>query len=245
MQDGQVALVTGASRGIGRAIAEELSSAGYTVVINHRDSQDDAERVAERINQKSASLVVQADVADRAAVGDMAGAVLGAFGRLDVLVNNAGATMPGDWQTLDSQVWRRCVDINLTGVFNCIQALGPMLAASGRGRIVNIGSTYAGMGVGVIAAYSAAKAGVASLTTSFAKELAPEVTVNLVAPGNIDTDMTRSVGPEFVESVIAQTPLKRLGDPAEIAAAVRFLVSDDASFITGQTIVLDGGHALK
>lgn len=242
MSDGQVALVTGASRGIGRAIVEELSSSGYTVVVNHRDSQTEAEELAEQVNR---SLVVQADVAEWAAVDSMLDAIITTFGRLDVLVNNAGATMPSDWRAIDPQVWRRCLDVNLTGVFNCIRAFGPVLAETGRGRIVNIGSTYSGMGVGVIAAYSAAKAGVASLTTSFAKELAPDVTVNLVAPGNIDTEMTRSVGAEFVDSVIARTPLKRLGYPAEIAAAVRFLVSEDASFITGQTIVLDGGHSLK
>ena len=242
MSDEKVALVTGASRGIGRAIVEELSSLGYSVVVNHRDSQAEAEKLAGQINR---SLVVQADVPDRAAVGAMLDAVITTFGRLDVLVNNAGATMPSDWRTIDPQVWRRCLDVNLTGVFNCLQAFSPVLAETGRGRIVNIGSTYSGMGVGVIAAYSAAKAGVASLTTSFAKELAPDVTVNLVAPGNIDTEMTRSAGTEFVDSVIARTPLERLGDPAEIAAAIRFLVSKDASFITGQTIVLDGGHSLR
>ncbi|MEV0591396.1 SDR family NAD(P)-dependent oxidoreductase [Nonomuraea cavernae] len=239
---GQIALVTGGSRGIGSAIVEELSVAGYTVVINHRDSERDAKALADRIGE---SLVVRADVADPDAVRAMAEQVLGAYGRLDVLVNNAGATMPGDWRTLDPSAWRRCLEVNLTGVFRCIQVFGPILAGTGRGRIVNIGSTYAGMGVGAIAAYAAAKAGVASLTALFAKELAPEVTVNLVAPGNIDTAMTRSVGPEFVESVIAGTPLRRLGEPAEIAALVRFLVSGEASFITGQTVVSDGGHALK
>ena len=239
--DGQVALVTGASRGIGRAIAEELAAAGYTVVVNHRDSADEAEALAKRIRR---GVAVRADVADPAAVRAMAARVVDTYGRLDVLVNNAGATMPGDWRTLAPETWRRCIDVNLTGVFNCIQVFGPILARTGRGRVVNIGSTYAGMGVGVIAAYAAAKAGVASLTTSFARELAPEVAVNLVAPGNIDTDMTRSVGDEFVKSVIERTPLRRLGDPAEIAALVRFLVSADAAFITGQTIVSDGGHVL-
>ena len=241
-QDEQVALVTGGSRGIGRAIVEELAAAGYTVVVNHRDSAADAEALATKITR---GLAVRADVADPGAVRAMADEVVRTFGRLDVLVNNAGATMPGDWRTVAPESWRRCLDVNLTGVFNCVQTFGPIVAATGRGRIVNIGSTYAAMGVGAIAAYAAAKAGVAALTTSFAKELAPEVTVNLVAPGNIDTDMTRSVGAEFVNSVIAATPLRRLGDPAEIAALVRFLVSPDASFITGQSFVSDGGHALR
>lgn len=241
----QVALVTGGSRGIGRAIVEELASAGYAVVINHRASTTAAKEVAEQVARHATSLVVCADVADRAAVQEMADKVLDTFGRLDVLVNNAGVTMPGDWRTLDPQDWRRCIDVNLTGVFNCIQTFGQILASRGRGRIVNIGSTYASMGVGAIAAYAAAKAGVAALTTLFAKELAPNVSVNLVAPGNIDTEMTSAAGVEFVQAAIARTPLGRLGRTADIAGLVGFLVSDAASFITGHTIVSDGGHSLR
>ncbi len=245
MQNEQVALVTGSSRGIGRAIVEELADAGYVVVINHRDSARAAQELAEHVDQHTRSLVVCADVTDRDAVQHMADAILGTFGRLDVLVNNAGATLAGDWRKLDPVTWSRCLDVNVTSAFNCIQAFAPALAATGRGRIVNIGSTYAQMGVGAIAAYAAAKAGVVSLTTSFAKELAPHVLVNTVAPGNIDTDMTRAAGEEFVSATIARTPLARLGHPSEVAHVVAFLVSDAASFITGQTIVLDGGHSLR
>ncbi|WP_285499512.1 3-oxoacyl-ACP reductase FabG [Actinokineospora sp. NBRC 105648] len=241
--DGQVALVTGASRGIGAAIAVDLARAGYTVVINHRDSAEDARRVAEAGGPTAT--VIAADVADHAAVRRLTEEVTDRHGRLDVLVNNAGVTLPDDWRTLDPARWQRCLDVNVTGVFHCVQALAPLLEATGRGRIVNIGSTYAGMGVGAIAAYAAAKAGIAALTTAFAKELAPVVTVNLVAPGNIDTDMTRSVGEEFVAATVAQTPLRRLGTPEEIARLVRFVVSEDAAFITGQTLVCDGGHSLR
>lgn len=241
--DRRVALVTGASRGIGAAIAEELAGCGHTVVVNHRDSADQAEAVAARIGGGAVALA--ADVADHAAVHGMADAVTERFGRLDVLVNNAGATFPADWRTLEPALWRRCLDVNLTGVFTCIQAFAPLLTASGDGRIITIGSTYAGMGAGVIAGYAAAKAGVAALTTTFAKELAPEVTVNLVAPGNIDTEMTRSVGAEFVASTVAATPLRRLGEPSEVAKLVAFLASTAGAFITGQTFTLDGGHALR
>jgi 3-oxoacyl-[acyl-carrier protein] reductase len=239
--DKPVALVTGASRGIGSAIAEHLALTGHTVVVNHRDSADDAEKVAASVD----GVAIAADVADHAAVHAMAEEIDRRFGRLDVLVNNAGATFPADWRSLDPALWQRCLQVNLSGVFHCIQACAPLLEVSERGRIVTIGSTYAGMGAGVVAGYAAAKAGVAALTTTFAKELAPAVTVNLVAPGNIDTEMTRSAGAEFVESVVTTTPLGRLGLPAEVARAVGFLVSDAGAFITGQTIVVDGGHAMR
>lgn len=241
----RVALVTGASRGIGRAIAEELAAAGYAVVVNHRDSQKDAEAVAAAVERHTRGLVVAADVADGDAVRAMADQVRRTFGRLDVLVNNAGTVLPGDWRTLETETWRRCLEVNLTGVFHCIQAFGDSVTASGHGRVINIGSTYAGIGAGEIAAYSAAKAGVASLTRSFAKELAPHATVNLIAPGNIDTDMTAAAGPEFVQEVVTRTPLRRLGRPEEIAGLTRYLVSEDAAFITGQSFVADGGHSLR
>ncbi len=215
------------------------------MAINYLESAQAAEDVAARVNQFTKSIIVRADVANNDSVHRAVDMVVGKFGRLDVLVNNAGATMADDWRGMDAATWTRCLDVNLTGTFNCIQACAPALTESGRGRIVNIGSTYAQMGVGFIASYSAAKAGVASLTTSFAKELAPLVTVNTVAPGNIDTDMTQAAGEEFVGQIVARTPLGRLGRPDEIAGLVAFLVSDAGAFITGQTIVVDGGHSLR
>ncbi|WP_165964521.1 3-oxoacyl-ACP reductase family protein [Actinomadura sp. KC216] len=240
-----VALVTGGARGIGRSIAEQLADDGFGLVINYARSEADATELAERLAARTTTMAVQADVSDRAAVQGMADSVRDRFGRLDVLVNNAGVTMAGDWRSLDPAEWRRTLDVNLTGSFNCIQAFTPLLRKAGVGRIVNIGSTYADIGGAPIAAYSAAKSGIDSLTKVFAKELAPDILVNCVAPGNIDTEMTRSAGEDFVQTIIEQTPLRRLGAAVEVAKSVAFLVSDAAGFITGQTLVIDGGHSLR
>ncbi len=240
----KVALVTGGSRGIGAAVVERLAGSGYSVVVNYLESRTAAEDVIKRLPAGVRGLATQADVADRDAVAAMAETVRQEFGRLDLLVNNAGQTLPADWRTVDAVGWDRTLQINLTGMFNCIQAFAPLISQSGKGRIVNISSIYSDIGNGFVAAYAAAKSGVRSLTRTFAKELAPNVLVNAIAPGDIDTEMTRSAGPEFVAATVEKTPLHRLGAPAEIAAVVAFLASPDSAFITGQTIVVDGGRSL-
>ena len=240
----RVALVTGASRGIGRSIAETLASRGYSVVVNYLRSGTAAEDVVRGFPASVRGITCQADVSVPDEVAAMATAVAEEFGRLDVLVNNAGQTLVGDWRTLDGDTWNEVLRVNLGGTFNCLQAFAPMLLESDCGRVVNISSVYSDIGNGFVAGYAAAKAGVRSLTKVFAKELAPKVLVNAVAPGDIDTEMTREAGEEFIASTIEQTPLGRLGRPEEIAALVAFLVSEDAAFITGQTIVADGGRTL-
>jgi NAD(P)-dependent dehydrogenase (short-subunit alcohol dehydrogenase family) len=240
----RVALVTGGSRGIGSSIVRTLADRGYAVVVNHRESQTSAEEVVKSLPSGIPALVLQADVSEPAAVKAMAATVAKEFGRLDLLVNNAGQTLVGDWRSLSPDTWSKVLQVNLGGTFNCIQEFAPMLVESDRGRVVNIGSVYADIGNGFVAGYAAAKAGVRSLTRVFAKELAPRVLVNAIAPGDIDTEMTRAAGEDFVASTIEKTPLRRLGNPAEIAALVAFLASEDAAFITGQTIVVDGGRTL-
>lgn len=244
MSTEKVALVTGGSRGIGRSITGTLAGQGYSVVVNYLSSRAAAEEVVNQLPSGVRGLAYQADVSRPDEVAAMAVAVKAEFGRLDVLVNNAGQTLVGDWRTLDGNAWNVALQINLGGTFNCIQAFAPMLLESDRGRVVNIGSIYSDIGNGFVAGYAAAKSGVRSLTKVFARELAPKVLVNAIAPGDIDTEMTRAAGEEFIAAVIEQTPLGRLGEPAEIAALVAFLASPEAGYITGQTIVVDGGRTL-
>lgn len=236
----RVALVTGGSRGIGKAIVTRLAAEGYSVVINYSRSQTAAEEVAAQVG----GIAVRADVSRPDDVAAMAQTVEDRFGRLDVLVNNAGQTLVGDWRTIEPDMWNKALEINLGAVFHCIRTFAPMLLRSDRGRVINIGSVYSDIGNGFVAGYAAAKAGIRSLTRIFARELAPHVLVNTIAPGDIDTEMTRAAGEEFIAATINRTPLKRLGRPEEIAALAAFLAGPDASFITGQTIVADGGRAL-
>ena len=168
-----------------------------------------------------------------------------AFGGLDILVNNAGyLPRPGDWKNISEDIWRATIDTNLTGVFNCIRMAVPLIADRDGGRIINVSSTYGIFGSANVIAYVAAKAGVINLTKSFAKELAPRITVNAVAPGHIQTDLTPKV-PGFLEKISAMTPAGRIGQASEVAALIAFLASDRAAYITGQVIAVDGGHMLK
>jgi len=246
LDSGEVAIITGASRGIGRATAIVLAKEGAKVVINYLNSEEKANEVAQEIKGLGGqAIAVRADVAQLDDVKRLTEETITQFGSVDILVNNAGIiTRPSDWKNISGEDWQRTLDVNLKGVFNCIQLVAPYMLRQKRGKIVNISSTYGIFGSANVVAYVAAKAGVLTLTRSFAKELAPYVTVNAIAPGHVKTDLTpKREG--FIESISEVTPLRRLGEPEDVAHAVAFLVSDRADFITGQFLAVDGGHMLR
>ena len=240
--DGRVSLVTGASRGIGRAIARELAAQGATVLCGARDQEKLAATVAAIVAEGGKALAVPLDVADRASVEAAFAAVLAAHGRLDHLVNNAGITRDNLVLRMKAEDWRDVLDTNLTGVFLCTQAaLRPMLKQR-MGRIVSVTSVVGLTGNAGQANYAASKAGVVGFTKSVAREVASRsITVNAVAPGFVETDMTAAMTDKAREALTSLIPLGRVGQPEDVAAAVAFLVSDRAAYITGQVLSVDGG----
>jgi 3-oxoacyl-[acyl-carrier protein] reductase len=240
---GKVALVTGASRGIGRAIALSLAEAGADVAVNYAGSEQAAAEVVSLIEGMGRkSLKVKANVASAAEVDDMFKQVLDVFGRLDILVNNAGITRDNLIMRMKEEEFDQVIDTNLKGVFHCLKAAARPMMKQRSGRIINISSVVASLGNPGQANYVAAKAGVIGMTKTAARELASRgITVNAIAPGFIATDMTDKLPEEMKQQLLQQIPLARLGQPEDIAKFVRFLASDDASYITGQTIHIDGG----
>ncbi|WP_134700340.1 3-oxoacyl-[acyl-carrier-protein] reductase [Ammoniphilus sp. YIM 78166] len=243
MVQDKVAVVTGASRGIGRSIALALAEAGADVVVNYSGSEQAAREVAaevEKLGRKA--LVVQANVADQEQVAQLIQRTLDEFGRVDILVNNAGITRDNLLMRMKDDEWDAVIDTNLKGVYNCIKAVTRPMMKQRSGRIINISSVVAALGNAGQANYVAAKAGVIGLTKSVAREFASRgITVNAVAPGFIETDMTSKLSEEIQAGLMTQIPLQRLGKPEDIAHMVRFLASEQASYITGQTFHVDGG----
>jgi len=241
--EGKKALVTGASRGIGRAIAIALAEAGADVAVNYAGSASAAAETAaavEALGRKA--LLVQADVGKPDAFEDMVGKVLEAFGTIDILVNNAGITRDNLIMRMKEEDFDQVIETNLKGVFNGIKAVTRPMMKQRSGRIINISSVVGSTGNAGQANYAAAKAGVIGLTKTAARELASRgITVNCVAPGFIETDMTDKLSEEIRTQMAGQIPLARFGQAAEVASVVRFLASDAASYITGQTIHVDGG----
>ncbi|AQQ53754.1 3-oxoacyl-[acyl-carrier-protein] reductase [Planococcus lenghuensis] len=244
--EGKTAIVTGGSRGIGAAIARLLASEGAKVVVNYSGSREKAEAVAEDIRIGGGeAFVFQADVADSEAVKAMTDETLQRFGSIDILVNNAGITRDNLLMRMKENEWDDVINTNLKGVFVTTKAVTRQMMKQRSGRIVNIASIVGISGNPGQANYVAAKAGVIGLTKTAAKELASRgITVNAVAPGFITTDMTKKLDETVQKTMLNQIPLSRFGDPKDVAKSVLFLASDDASYMTGQTLHVDGGMVM-
>ncbi len=242
---GRTAIVTGAAAGIGREIARALSVEGASVVAADRDG-DGAARVAAQLSTSAApSVGVTADVSVEGDVQRLVDETLSRFGRIDVLVNNAGIAASSTLVETDLDEWNRILAVDLTGVFLCSRAVTPTMMAKGGGAIVNIGSQLGFRGAPNLAAYCAAKAGVHGLTKALARELAPHgIRVNAVAPGPVDTDILADVDPETMAGILAEIPLGRVARVEEIAPVVVLLASEGGAYFTGSVVNVSGGHVM-
>ena len=244
--DGKVALITGASRGIGRAVAIKLAGAGARVIINYAGNLAAAQEVEQTIKAAGGDAVImQGDVANADVVDAMVKQITDNFGRIDILVNNAGITRDTLLMRMKEEDWDAVINTNLKGVFHCTKAVSRVMMKQKSGKIINMSSVVGVTGNAGQANYAAAKAGVIGFTKSMAKELASRgITVNAVAPGFIATDMTAVLSEQVKAELIARIPLGRLGATEDISAAVLFLVSEAANYITGQTLNVDGGMVM-
>ncbi|WNF35492.1 3-oxoacyl-[acyl-carrier-protein] reductase [Bacillaceae bacterium IKA-2] len=247
MLKGKVALVTGASRGIGKAIALELAKQGAKVAVNYAGNEVKAkEVVAEIIALGSEAIAIKADVANSEEAASMVKETIETFGSLEILVNNAGITRDGLIMRMKEDDWDQVINTNLKGVFNCSKAVTRQMVKQRYGRIVNISSVVGVLGNAGQANYVAAKAGVIGLTKSLARELANRnITANAVAPGFIETDMTEALSAEVKQELMKQIPLGKLGSVTDVSRVVCFLVSEDANYMTGQTLHVDGGMVMN
>ena len=242
--EGQSAVVTGASRGIGRAIAKELARKGANVIINYARSEDEAASLAEEIRAETgkSSLLVQFDVSKEEEVESGFEKIFASTGNVEILVNNAGIAVDGLLVRTKSEDWDRTMGVNLSGVFYCSKAVTKPMMKQRYGRIINVSSVIGLMGNGGQTAYSASKAAIFGFTKSLAKELGGRgITVNAVAPGYIETDMTKDIKEEAQKQLLSQIPLGRLGSAEDVANAVFFLSSPQSGYITGEILSVNGG----
>lgn len=246
MLKNKVALVTGASRGIGRQIALSLAKEGATVVVNYNGNKEKADEVvAAIVAEGGVAESYGCNVADFEAAGEMITEVIKKYGSLDILVNNAGITKDGLLLKMTEEDFDKVIDINLKGSFNCIKHVSRQMLKQKAGRIINMSSVVGVVGNAGQTNYAASKAGVIGMTKSVARELGSRgITVNAIAPGYIDTDMTAVLSDEIKGQIVDSVPLKRMGQVEDIANAVVFLASDKASYITGQVLSVDGGMSM-
>ncbi|WP_080874788.1 3-oxoacyl-[acyl-carrier-protein] reductase [Oceanobacillus timonensis] len=246
MLQGQTAVVTGASRGIGREIALELAKNGANVVVNYSGSEAKAEEVVTEVEELGVKAVkIQANVSDEESVKQLMKQAVKEFGSIDILVNNAGITKDNLLMRMKEEEFDQVIQTNLKGTFLCTKAVTRQMMKQKSGRIINVASIVGVSGNPGQANYVAAKAGVIGLTKTTAKELASRnILVNAVAPGFISTDMTDQLSEEQQESLLQLVPLERFGKPEDVARVIRFLASEDANYITGQTIHIDGGMVM-
>ena len=246
MLKGKTGVVTGASRGIGRAIAIKLATLGVNIVVNYRNSFDAVQEVVKEIQALGArALAVQCDISSFKDVENMMKKSIEEFGSIDILVNNAGITKDGLLMRMKEEEFDSVIDINLKGAFNCTRHISAIMLKQRSGRIINISSVSGLTGNAGQVNYSSAKAGILGMTKAVAKELAGRgVTCNAVAPGYIQTDMTEGLADKVKENIMNAIPLKRLGTPEDVANAVAFLASEEAAYITGQVINVDGGMVM-
>ncbi|MCI9545391.1 MAG: 3-oxoacyl-[acyl-carrier-protein] reductase [Lachnospiraceae bacterium] len=246
MLEGKTAIVTGASRGIGKAIAQKLASQGAAVVINYNGSEEKAQEAQREIQEKGGTAsIYRCNVADYAQCEKFIQDVIQEYGSLDILVNNAGITKDGLLMKMTEEDFDKVIATNLKGAFNTIRFASRQMLKQRSGRIINMSSVSGVAGNAGQANYAASKAGLIGLTKAAARELASRgVTVNAIAPGFIETDMTDVLGVKVKEAAVAQIPLGRFGKPEQVAAAAAFLASEEAGYITGQTLHVDGGMVM-
>lgn len=246
MSENKVALITGATRGIGKEIALELAANGFDIAVNYRSKQDGMEELKKEVEKNNVRCeFVKADVANFEDCESMVKETIEKFGKIDVLVNNAGITKDGLIMRMKKEDFDAVIDVNLTGTFNVTRNVIPHMLKQRSGRIINVSSVVGVAGNAGQTNYSASKAGIIGFTKSLAKEVASRnILVNAIAPGFIDTDMTSVLSDAVKEGINAQIPLKRMGSPKEVAKVVKFLSSEDSSYVTGQVINIDGGMVM-
>ncbi len=239
-------LITGASRGIGRAAAILFAKEGFNVVINYNRSKTEADKLAEQINREGRlAIALKADVSDMNEVTDMVKRSEACFGSVDILINNAGIAQQKLFTDITSDDWNRMFAVDVTGVFNCCKCVLPSMIRNHTGKIINVSSMWGICGAACEVHYSAAKAAVIGLTKALAKEVGPSnIQVNCIAPGVIGTEMNSALNPGDIRSLCDETPLGRIGAPEEVAQTAVFLASNKADFITGQVISVNGGFVI-